>query len=391
MHALHRQKMKALQICVLVPTYNNERTLRRVLDEILLFTDQIIVVNDGSTDATADILSSYADKITTVTLPKNAGKGTALQVGFQQAKKMGFDYAISIDSDGQHFASDLPTFIEHLEKSENPSILLIGSRDLNQEGVPKKSNFGNRFSNFWFWFETGISLTDTQSGYRLYPLKDLKNKYYSKKFEFEIEVIVRAAWDDVEVKNIPVQVLYDMKERVSHFRPFKDFARISVLNTVLVFITLTYILPRNFIRKFKKKSFRRFFKEDILGSEDSPMKIAWSIALGLFIGLSPLWGLHSFLAIFLAVAFRLNKLIAFGFSNISIPPMIPILVVLSLKIGFYFVPFGQKNIILTDYQFHSIAAHFWQYVVGSFVLATVASSIVGTIAFFLISHFKKNK
>lgn len=391
MHALHRQKMKALQICVLVPTYNNERTLRRVLDEILLFTDQIIVVNDGSTDATADILSSYADKITTVTLPKNAGKGTALQVGFQQAKKMGFDYAISIDSDGQHFASDLPTFIEHLEKSENPSILLIGSRDLNQEGVPKKSNFGNRFSNFWFWFETGISLTDTQSGYRLYPLKDLKNKYYSKKFEFEIEVIVRAAWDDVEVKNIPVQVLYDMKERVSHFRPFKDFARISVLNTVLVFITLTYILPRNFIRKFKKKSFRRFFKEDILGSEDSPMKIAWSIALGLFIGLSPLWGLHSFLAIFLAVAFRLNKLIAFGFSNISIPPMIPILVVLSLKIGFYFVPFGQKNIILTDYQFHSIAAHFWQYVVGSFVLATVVSSIVGTIAFFLISHFKKNK
>lgn len=391
MHALHRQKMKALQLCVLVPTYNNERTLRRVLDEILLFTDQIIVVNDGSTDATADILSSYADKITTVTLPKNAGKGTALQVGFQQAKKMGFDYAISIDSDGQHFASDLPTFIEHLEKSENPSILLIGSRDLNQEGVPKKSNFGNRFSNFWFWFETGISLTDTQSGYRLYPLKDLKNKYYSKKFEFEIEVIVRAAWDDVEVKNIPVQVLYDMKERVSHFRPFKDFARISVLNTVLVFITLTYILPRNFIRKFKKKSFRRFFKEDILGSEDSPMKIAWSIALGLFIGLSPLWGLHSFLAIFLAVAFRLNKLIAFGFSNISIPPMIPILVVLSLKIGFYFVPFGQKNIILTDYQFHSIAAHFWQYVVGSFVLATVVSSIVGTIAFFLISHFKKNK
>ena len=118
-----------------------------------------------------------------------------------------------------------------------------------QEGVPKKSSFGNKFSNFWFWVETGIWLEDTQSGFRLYPLSYLKEmKFYTKKFEFEIEVIVRAAWQGTSVKNIPIKVKYDETERVSHFRPFKDFTRISIFNTILVLITIFYIMPRDLIK-----------------------------------------------------------------------------------------------------------------------------------------------
>src|SRR5690606_1887547 len=143
-------------------------------------------------------------------------------------RQAGYEYAITIDSDGQHFPDDIPVFLEVLEK-ENGT-LLIGSRNMMQEGVPKKSSFGNRFSNFWFWFETGIKLEDTQSGYRAYPLHKIPLKYFTRKFEFEIEVIVRAAWKGTRVKNVPVKVLYDMNERVSHFRPFKDFTRISILN-----------------------------------------------------------------------------------------------------------------------------------------------------------------
>ena len=125
---------------------------------------------------------------------------------------------------------------------------------MTQSGIPKKSSFGNNFSNFWFTFETGVKLTDTQSGYRLYPLKPLANlRYYTNKFEFEIEIIVRASWKGIKVKNVPIQVLYDESERVSHFRPFKDFTRISVLNTVLVLISLIYIKPRDFFRSLKKK------------------------------------------------------------------------------------------------------------------------------------------
>lgn len=239
------------KVCVIVPTYNNHKTLKRVIDGVLNYTNKIIVVNDGSTDTTSEILKSYAS-IIPIHIEKNQGKGNALQAGFKKALENGFHYAITIDSDGQHFPDDIPTFLEELSKSDS-NILLIGSRNMNQEGVPKKSSFGNKFSNFWFWFETGIKLEDTQSGYRLYPLLHLPKRYFTKKFEFEIEVIVRAAWKGTLVKNIPVKILYDPEERVTHFRPFKDFTRISILNTILVVITLLYIKPRDFFRNFKKK------------------------------------------------------------------------------------------------------------------------------------------
>jgi len=138
-------------------------------------------------------------------------------------------------------------------------MLLIGNRNMGQDGIPKKSSFGNNFSNFWFWFETGIKLDDTQSGYRLYPLKYIPKNYFTKKFEFEIEVIVRTAWKGIPVKNVPIKILYDPNERVSHFRPFKDFTRISILNTILVVITLFYIKPRDFFRSFKKKVLKNSF------------------------------------------------------------------------------------------------------------------------------------
>ena len=147
---------------------------------------------------------------------------------------------MTIDSDGQHFPEDIPTFLSALEGRTEP-VLLVGSRDMKDESVPKKSSFGNRFSNFWFHLETGIRLPDTQSGYRLYPLSQLPKRYFSGKFEFEIEVLVRTAWRGVAVENVPVRVLYDPAERVSHFRPLRDFMRISLLNTCLVLIAFLYI------------------------------------------------------------------------------------------------------------------------------------------------------
>src|SRR5690606_2578582 len=297
--------IESFKLVVIVPTYNNEKTLQRVLNGILKYTQSIIVVNDGSTDSTAEILKNYP-QIIQLHLPENQGKGNAITQGFKQATAKGFEYAITIDSDGQHYPDDIPNFVEALKSATEP-VLLIGNRNMNQDGIPKKSSFGNRFSNFWFWFETGIKLEDTQSGYRLYPLDYLPEKFYTKKFEFEIEVIVRTAWKGVKVKNIPVKVLYDMNERVSHFRPFRDFTRISILNTVLVTITLLYIIPRNFLRNFKKKSFKQFIKEDVLGSKDSNKIKSLSIALGVLFGILPVWGFQTFLTIFFAVTFRWNK------------------------------------------------------------------------------------
>ncbi len=385
------QKMEALRCCVIIPTYNNEKTLTRVIDGVLNITSNIIIVNDGATDGTAEILKNY-NSLTQVHIPKNQGKGNALRNGFKKAVEMGYDFAITIDSDGQHFPEDIAVFINLLETSEDENLLLIGARNMTQMGVPKKSSFGNKFSNFWFWFETGIKLQDTQSGYRLYPLNVIKDiTFFTKKFEFEIEVIVKAAWRGVNVMNVPVQVLYDETERVSHFRPFKDFTRISILNTWFVLVTLLYIKPRDFIRSFKKKGFKKFLAEDFLGVDDSPIKKAQSIALGVFIGISPLWGFHTLLVIFLAVALNLNKVIAFTFSNISLPPFIPFLLLASVQIGSWIT--GSDFVISMDLinENFEIIKHLKSYIIGSFTLAILAALALGFVGYITFSILDRKK
>lgn len=369
-------------ICVLIPTYNNEKTLKRVIDGVLDYTENIIVVNDGSTDSTSEILKNYT-QITVLNLPENKGKGNGLKTGFRKAKKLGFDYAITIDSDGQHYPDDIPVFVEALI-NENEDVLFIGNRNMSQDGIPKKSSFGNRFSNFWFWFETGIKLEDTQSGYRLYPLHKIPKKYFTPKFEFEIEIIVRTAWRHVPVKNVPIKVLYDPAERVSHFRPFKDFTRISILNTILVTITLLYIIPRNFVNNFKKKSFKRFIKEDVLESEGTNRIKAFSIALGVFIGFSPFWGFHTLLVISLAVLFKLNKVLAFVASNVSLPPFIPFIIVASLFLGSPFV-YGNSDFLNQEWNFDLVKNNILQYVIGSLILASTMSVITGIVTFLFLN------
>jgi len=369
------------KICVLIPTYNNEKTLKRVIDGVLDYTENIIVINDGSTDSTLRILEKYS--ITVINLSENKGKGNALKLGFRKAKEIGYDYAITIDSDGQHYPDDIPVFVENLF-NENEDILLIGNRNMSQDGIPKKSSFGNRFSNFWFWFETGIKLEDTQSGYRLYPLHKIPKKYYTPKFEFEIEIIVRTAWRHVPVKNVPIKVLYDPAERVSHFRPFKDFTRISILNTILVTITLFYIIPRNFVNNFKKKSFKKFIKEDVLESDGTNRIKAFSIALGVFIGLSPFWGFQTLLVISLSVLFKLNKVLAFVASNVSLPPFIPFIIAASLFLGSPFIS-ENSNILSQDLNFDLVKNNLLQYIIGSFILATTMSAVSGIAAFLFLN------
>lgn len=384
-----QEKIDTLKVCVLIPTYNNQNTLQRVIDGVLSYTSNVVVVNDGSTDRTAEILNQYGNQIKVITIPENKGKGNALRVGFNAVKALGYAYALTIDSDGQHFPHDIPNFIQELD-DRNAPVLIIGSRQMEQDGIPKKSSFGNKFSNFWFWFETGVKLNDTQSGYRLYPLHFIPTKFWTNKFEFEIEIIVRTSWKGVDVINIPIDILYDPNERVSHFRPFKDFTRISILNTLLVFITIIYIKPRNFFMSFKKKSFKSFIKEDVLGSQDTNKVKSLSIALGVFLGIAPLWGFQTFLSFFLASLFRLNKVISFFFSNVSIPPMIPIIIYFSLLTGGLFVKDGSV-FELTHITFQSIKRNLLQYIIGSLVLAAVCSLISGVVSYFVLTLMHKKR
>ncbi len=219
-------------ILAVIPTYNNEKTLARVIGDVRRYCTDVLVVNDGSTDSTAGIIAGAG--VGSISYAPNRGKGYALRRALRYAAEHGYRYMLTIDSDGQHYASDIPKFVEEIAKT--PDALLVGARNLRSDNMPGKNTFANKFSNFWFRVETGIRLDDTQSGFRLYPVRRMKGmRFATRRYEFEVEVLVRAAWRGIEVRNIPVRVFYPEKaERVSHFRPGKDFTRISILNTLLV-------------------------------------------------------------------------------------------------------------------------------------------------------------
>lgn len=380
---------KELKCCVLIPTYNNAGTIASVIVDVMKYTDDVCVVVDGSTDNTLQILQRL-DAVKMLTYSTNKGKGHALKEGFRFARKQGYDYAITIDSDGQHFASDLPAFLEALKKNGNA--IFIGARNMTVENVPTKSSFGNKFSNFWFKLETGIELPDTQSGYRLYPIKAMEGMtFFTSKYEFEIEVIVRAAWAGIDIEAVPVKVYYPpAEERVSHFRPFKDFSRISVLNTFLVLWTFLYIKPRNFFRLFQKKKISEIADLYLLRSHESPTVKALSVALGIFFGLAPFWGFQMLLVIFFAWIFKLNKFVALVASNISVPPMIPFIIFLSYKIGGLVVVSKRINFTFSSsISIQDIHQNIWQYIVGSFLLAIIACFFAGLATFIFVKMKKK--
>ncbi len=378
----YKQRMSALGCVVVIPTYNNAGTISQVIADVSKFTDDIIVVNDGSTDRTAEILSS-TQGIRVIGYEKNEGKGYALKLGLKKAYEAGFRYAITIDSDGQHYADDIPVFLDRIE--EMPDSLLIGARNLTADNMPSKNTFANKFSNFWYKVETGHTLSDTQSGYRLYPLEKLQDiRFLTRRYEFEVEIIVRAAWRGVNVENVPIKVYYaPEEERVSHFRPLQDFTRISILNTVLVLYALLFYYPWKFIRSLTWTNIRHFIDTQIVHSKDSNFRMAAAMGWGIFCGIIPIWGYQMIFAAFTAHLMKLNKVVTLVFSNISIPPLIPFLIYGSMVLGAYVL--DVENVFAFEsISMDSIGLAMWQYLLGSVLLAVLSGFVVFVISWLLM-------
>lgn len=243
------------EVCAVIPTYQNAKTLLKVVADVHRVVDTVFVVDDGSNDGTAALLDKATgnerpEKV--LTHPKNCGKGAALKTGLTYARQQGFRYAVTVDADGQHRADDIPALLKAVE--EEPDALVIGSRGLQHENMPAKSTFANRFSNFWFALQTLQRLPDTQSGLRVYPLRRLHGlRWMSARYEAELTLLVFSAWAGVKLLPVPVSVYYPPRDqRVTHFRPGRDFTRISVLNTLLCFLMVVYGWPRIFCRQIAR-------------------------------------------------------------------------------------------------------------------------------------------
>ncbi|WP_295118288.1 DUF2062 domain-containing protein [uncultured Chitinophaga sp.] len=387
---IYDARFEAHNACVLIPTYNNATTLGEVIRSVLTYTRHLVVVSDGATDATAKVLEEFP-QLQVVAYTPNRGKGYALRKGFRYALQQGYRHVITMDSDGQHFASDLPVFLDKLD--EGNDALVIGARNLQQENMPGKNTNANKFSNFWFYVETGIKAPDTQSGFRLYPVHKIGNiRSVCNKYEFEVDVMVRAAWSGIKVEWTPIKVYYPPKgERITHFRPVMDITRITILNTVLVLISFFYIKPRDFIRYILKRENRRQFLEDhLLNREESNAKKAFSVGFGVFMGIVPIWGFQMLVALLLAAWMRLNKGLVIIAANISIPPMIPFIVFLSFLMGRIWV--GEDATLLLFHKglsLENIKMNLVQYIYGSITLAIVAGVVSGLFTWVLFAVFRR--
>lgn len=372
---------------VLIPTYNNAGTLLQVIDDVRRYANDIMVVNDGSTDNTADLLATQSD-LRVIAYERNRGKGYALKRGLREAARIGYAYAITIDSDGQHYANDIAVFVEAAERSANT--LFVGARNLQAENMPSQNTFANKFSNFWFWAETGTHLTDTQSGFRLYPLAEItKMHFITSRYEFEVEVLVRAAWKGLKVENVPIKVYYPPADkRVSHFRPLRDFTRISILNTYLVLVALLVYYPWRFVHALTWTNIKQFVRNNITHSPESNLRMSLSVGLGVCCGILPAWGYQMWIALAVAQVTKLNKVLAVVASNISIPPMIPFILFGSYAIGCWLLG-NPISLLFNEITFENAMINLWQYVLGACVLALAAGVCAWLMCWAVLGLFRK--
>ena len=214
----------AFRPAILIPAYDCAATLADVLAGARTHGLPILVVDDGSHDATAEIARAGGADLLQHAV--NRGKGAALMTGMRALSARGFTHALTMDGDGQHLPREIPTLLA--AAAESPTAIVIGVRRRGNQEVAGINLFGNRFANLCVRSAAGVPLPDTQSGFRVYPLGTmLALPKQGEHFEYESTSIIYAARAQVPIRSIPVDVYYPpVAERRSHYRKVVDTLRI---------------------------------------------------------------------------------------------------------------------------------------------------------------------
>jgi uncharacterized protein (DUF2062 family) len=379
----------SIKIIIVIPVYNHGSTLRGVVTRALKVNDQVMVVDDGSTDGGMDTLGGL--KVHIVRHCQNLGKGAAILAAAKAARRLGMTHMITIDADGQHDPSDVRHFIPVM--LANPSAIAIGKRNFRTINAPLSARFGRQFSNFWFRLQTGQVLGDTQSGFRGYPLAVLeKLKLREKHYAFEVEVLVKAAWGGIKLHDVNISVFYPAsRERVSHFHLFRDNFRLSLLNTRLTLRSI-FPLPHRQILAEKDSGEKitvlhpvRSLKK-LLSENASAGQLAAAGALGVLLGALPLIACHTIAVLFAAGFFRLNKVAALSTSQLCMPPFVP---AICIELG-YFLRHGK---FLTEVSVktlgHQGLDRCYEWLIGSLLLAPILALFMGGSIYVMIFFIKK--
>lgn len=378
-----------INVLIVIPAYNNCKTLRSVVEKAINSGLKILVVNDGSTDGGPDTLDGLA--ISRIDFPENKGKGVAILAAAEWAGKHNYTHIITIDADGQHNPEDSPLIIEKIK--ENPWAIIVGNRQFSKEDTPLSSRFGRKWSNLWFRIASGRSIPDSQSGFRGYPVEALRKiRCHGLRYDFEVEILVRGVWAGLDISSIDISVHYSQEtKKASHFDPFLDNYRISIAYTRLVnrsFIPWPHKILFDGRKESEKFSLLHPLRSlKILMRENaSPKKIAFASMLGIFLGTLPLIACHSVTIFFFATRLRLNRLIALTASNICTPPFVP---ALAVEAG-YFIRHGN---FLTEFSYQTLGyeapQRLLEYLIGALLVGPVLALCIGSIVYGLAMFYQK--
>lgn len=381
-------------IAVIIPLYNHAATLGKVVADVQRFSDLIIVVDDGSSDDAVAECGKLDQAVHIIRHPRNRGKGAAILSGAEKARELKARHIITIDADGQHFGEDLPAFFAAISK--DPEAITVGCRKFDETYVPGSSRFGRSFSNFWFRVQTGRKIGDSQSGFRAYPLSVLKAfKWREKRYAFENEILVRAAWSGINVQEIDIKVHYPIKqEHISHFHRLWDNLRLSFLNTRLTIRSMLPwphnqldsegLPPAEPVSIFHPlRSLRLLLKENA-----TPGRLAIAVALGVFVGALPLLGIRAMIILMITGYFRLNKIVALAAGNICTPPFVP---ALCIEAGY----FMRHGTFLTEISFKTLGyqalERFWEWGLGALVVGPFLAVGIGFITYLMATIIRKQQ
>lgn len=383
-------------VSAVIPVYNNATTVLNVAKASRNYLDHVLVIDDGSTDwpDNADNVLKEND-IQLVRHQVNKGKGEALKTALKTLAQQNVDYMIVLDADGQHAPEDLPAFREAINThGKNKDTIFIGVRDFTVKNVPGSSIFGRNFSNFWVRLETGCDCADTQSGFRAYPVEKLATlRFITSRYNFEIEILVRAIWGGMEVHELPIKTYYQPREqRISHFRPFMDNARLSCLHTFLV---LRRIMPWPVKRLVPQKATGipslwkspKIFFHFLLHENATPAMLALSAAVGTFLAILPLLSCHMLVILYVCVQFKLNKVMALAIQNLFMPPLSPFI---CIELGYFIQHGGWLKEVSLKTVTSELHLRLLDWLVGSIIVAPVAAIISGFATFFIASKIQKH-
>lgn len=368
-----------MDILVVIPVFNHGATLRQVVEGVLKHHDKVLIVDDGSLQPVQGLIEDLDVEL--LTHEQNRGKGAALISAVDWALERDFSHMICLDADGQHDPDDLPLFVA--EVKEHPQALIVGHRNFDQQSIPGSSRFGRQFSNFWLRLQTGSQLKDSQSGFRAYPLFIFQQlNFWTRRYNFEVEVLVRSVWAGVELRDVDILVYYPPgDERVSHFRGFMDNWRLTLLNTHL---TLRSIVPWPHRKIFERKDQDRVKAlsvihplrsiRQLLSENSSPQKLAVAAGAGIVLGTLPLLFFHTIAILFVCGFFRLNKVAAISSSQLCMPPVVP---ALCIELGYFF----RTGEWLTEFSMQTLGyqamQRLYEWFLGSLILAPLLAVLVG--------------